>query len=232
MSDDLHVIFGTGPVGSWIATTLAGRGERVRAINRSGNTNDLMPTGVEIVSADASDPAQAVAAADGASVVYQALNPPYHQWAELFPGLQKGALTAAKANDAKYVSIDNLYLYGLVDGAITEDSPIAPNSRKGELRARMAAEVLAAHEAGDVRATILRSSDYYGPGVTLSAFGARTFEPLIAGKGGEATGNADLLHSFAYIEDVARLPWRSAPTTTRSAGSGSPRMPRHRRNAR
>jgi nucleoside-diphosphate-sugar epimerase len=204
MSDNLHVVLGTGPVGSWIASKLVERGYTVRAVNRSGKTNDLMPTGIEIVSADASDPSQVVTAAEGAAVIYQALNPPYHQWADLFPGLQAGALAAAKANGARYVSIDNLYPYGLVDGAITEDSPIAPNSRKGALRASMAADVLAAHKAGDVRAAILRSSDYYGPGVTVSAFGARTFEPLLAGKGGEATGTADLAHSFAYIEDVAR----------------------------
>jgi nucleoside-diphosphate-sugar epimerase len=204
MSDNIHVVFGTGPVGSWIAKKLVGRGETVRAVNRSGKSNDLMPAGVEIVSADASDPAQATRAGEGASVVYQALNPPYHQWDELFPRLQAGALAAAKESGARYVSIDNLYLYGLIDGSITEDSPIAPCSRKGALRARMAADVLAAHKAGEVQAAILRSSDYYGPGVTVSAFGARTFEPLIAGKGGEATGNADVAHSFAYIEDVAR----------------------------
>jgi nucleoside-diphosphate-sugar epimerase len=203
MSDNLHVVFGTGPVGSWIASKLSENGERVRAVNRSGKAGGLMPADVEVVSADASDPAQATKAAEGATVVYQALNPPYQQWAELFPALQAGALAAAKANDARFVSIDNLYLYGHVDGAITEASPVAPISRKGELRARMAADVLRAHQAGDVRAAIVRSSDYYGPGVTQSAFGARTFEPLIAGKGGEATGNADMLHSFAYIEDVA-----------------------------
>ena len=41
-----------------------------------------------------------------ASVVYQALNPPYHQWHEFFPGLQAGALAAAKAAGARYVSIE------------------------------------------------------------------------------------------------------------------------------
>jgi nucleoside-diphosphate-sugar epimerase len=204
VSENLHVVFGTGPVGSWIARTLAASGEQVRAVNRSGRRPDLIPNGVEIVSADVSDPEQAIRAAGGTAVLYQALNPPYHLWQELFPGLQAAALAAAKASGARYISIDNLYMYGRVDGAMTEDSPIAPCSRKGELRARMGAEVLAAHESGAVRAAILRSSDYYGPGVTLSAFGERTFKPLLAGKGGEAVGNQDLAHSFAYIEDVAR----------------------------
>jgi nucleoside-diphosphate-sugar epimerase len=203
MSESLHVVFGTGPAGAWISRVLIGRGERVRAVNRSGVRPALVPDGVEVVAADVSDPAAAVSAAKGAAVVYQALNPPYHQWAELFPGLQAGALAAAKAAGARYVSMDNLYMYGLVLGSITEDSPVAPCSKKGEVRARMAADVLAAHEAGEIRAAILRSSDYYGPGVTLSALGARTFEPMLAGKGGEAIGDADLPHSFAYIEDVA-----------------------------
>jgi nucleoside-diphosphate-sugar epimerase len=204
MSENLHVVFGTGPVGSWIARTLSEAGEEVRAVNRTGKRPDLIPNGVEVVSADVSDPEQAIRAADGAGVLYQALNPPYHLWQQLFPGLQSGALAAAKASGARYISIDNLYMYGRVEGAMTEDSPIAPCSRKGELRARMGAEVLAAHDSGEVRAAILRSSDYYGPGVTLSAFGERTFMPLLAGKGGEAVGNEDLAHSFAYIEDVAR----------------------------
>jgi nucleoside-diphosphate-sugar epimerase len=203
MSENLHVVLGSGAVGSWIARTLVERGEPVRVVNRSGRPSSLLPHPVEIVTADVSDPAAAVEAAQGATVVYQALNPPYSKWAELFPGLQAGALAAATAAGARYVSIDNLYMYGAVDGPITEDAPVAPCSRKGELRARMAADVLAANDRGDVRATIVRSSDYYGPGVTASALAARTFEPLLAGKGGEAAGDADMPHSYAYIEDVA-----------------------------
>ena len=62
---------------------------------------------------------------------------------------------------------------------------------------------MAAHESGEVEVAIVRSADYYGPFVTGSALGARTFEPLLGGRGGEATGNADIPHSYAYIEDVA-----------------------------
>jgi nucleoside-diphosphate-sugar epimerase len=107
MSENLHVVFGTGPAGSWIARTLAERGEAVRAVNLSGSRPDLLPEDVEVVSADASDPAQAIRAAMGAAVLYQALNPPYHLWQQLFPALQSGVLEAAKASGGRYVSIDN-----------------------------------------------------------------------------------------------------------------------------
>ncbi len=204
MSDSLHVILGTGPVGTWIANTVIARGDRVRLVNRSGKRPALLRGEAQIVAADVSDAIAAAAAADGASVVYQALNPPYHRWHELFPALQDGALAAAKAAEARYVSIDNLYMYDSFSGPISEDTAVQPRSRKGELRARMAAAVLAAHERGEVCASILRSSDYYGPGVTASAFGERVFPPILAGKAGEALGSLDIPHSYAYIEDVAR----------------------------
>ncbi len=204
MGSDLHVVLGTGPVGSWIARTLAERGHAVRAVNRSGKRTEFVPAEVEIVSADLSDAQQAIEAASGAAVLYQALNPPYDKWHELFPGLQRSALAAAKASGARYVSIDNLYMYDSSAGPITEQTRIAPASKKGELRAGMAEEVLAAHERGDVRAAILRSSDYYGPGVTGSALGDRVFPPILAGKAGEVLGGLDIPHSYAYIEDVAR----------------------------
>lgn len=204
MSADLHVVLGTGPVGTWIANDLIARGERVRLVNRSGRRPDLLQGEAEVVAADVSDAARATSAASGAAVVYQALNPPYDKWHELFPGLQASALAAARAAGARYVSIDNLYMYDSLAGPMTEESPILPRSRKGELRARMAADVLAAQERGDVQAVILRSSDYYGPGVTGSALGERVFPPVLAGKPGEAIGALDLLHSYAYIEDVAR----------------------------
>jgi nucleoside-diphosphate-sugar epimerase len=44
-----------------------------------------MPEGVEIAAADVSDARQAIDAARGAAVVYQALNPAYDKWPELFP---------------------------------------------------------------------------------------------------------------------------------------------------
>ena len=198
---ELDVIFGTGPVGCWTARVLCSHGRAVRAVNRNGVRPDLMPADVEVVKADVANPTQAITAASGASVVYQALNPPYHLWHEFFPGLQAGALAAAKAANAKYVSIENLYMYDSTR-PMTEDSPVAPVSKKGALRQKMAEEVMAAHRRGDVRATALRSSDYYGPGVLASALGDGFFGNLVAGKKALVIGSKRMRHSFSYIEDV------------------------------
>jgi nucleoside-diphosphate-sugar epimerase len=199
----LHVIFGTGPVGCWIARALREMDLPVRAVNRSGKRPDLMPTEVEIVTAEVSDPKQAIEATKGAAVIYQALNPPYHKWHEFFPGLQAGTMAAAKASGARYVSIENLYMYDSSE-TMNEDSPEKPKSKKGELRRKMGEEVLAAHRSGEIQAAILRSSDYYGPGVEGSAMGELVFGNLVAGKKAQLGGSAQMPHSWAYIEDVGK----------------------------
>ena len=103
---ELHVVFGTGPAGTWTAHALAEAGHAVRSVNRSGVRPEFLPESVEVVRVDdASDPAQSTAAARDASVVYQCLNPPYHLWADLFPGLQKGVVEAARGVGARYVSL-------------------------------------------------------------------------------------------------------------------------------
>ena len=201
MPTELHVIFGTGPVGCWTARALCSQGRTVRAVNRSGMRPGLLPAHVKMAKANVADPTQAATAATGASVVYQALNPPYHLWHEFFPALQAAALSAAKTATARYVSIENLYMYDS-SKPMTETSPVTPVSRKGVLRQKMAEEVMAAHARGEVRATALRASDYYGPGVLGSALGERVFGNLVAGKKAQVSGSTTMPHSFSYIEDV------------------------------
>lgn len=216
MTHTQHVIFGTGPVGCWIARALHSMNLPVRAINRTGHSPGLMPDEVEIVAANAASQDEAIAAAQGAAVVYQALNPPYHRWQQEFPALQAAALAAAKATGARYVSIDNLYMYDSTQ-PITETSAIAPVSQKGKLRAQMADIVMAAHDRGEIQTAVLRSSDYYGPGVTGSAMGKMVFGNLVLGKKAQIGGSATMPHSFAYIEDVGKA---AALLGTRSEALG------------
>ena len=103
-----HVIFGTGAIGLATLDALRRRGETARLVDRSGTAP--VPDDIEVLGGDASDPAF-TAAAHGAQVVYQVLNPPYHQWVELFPALQASVLAAAQASGARLVSMQNVYMY-------------------------------------------------------------------------------------------------------------------------
>jgi nucleoside-diphosphate-sugar epimerase len=197
-----QVIFGTGAIGLATMEALRRRGETVRMVNRSGTAP--VPDDVEVLGGDAGDPAFATAAADGAQVVYQTLNPPYHRWVELFPGLQAGVLAAAQSSGARLVSMENVYMYGRPGGQpLTEDRPYAAHTKKGQLRARMARELLAAHQAGRVQVAIGRASDYFGPGGgAQSNLGDRVFPAALAGKTASVLGDPDQPHTYTYIPDI------------------------------
>ena len=201
--DRLHVVFGTGQVGSALAGHLAGLGLAVRAVSRSRPAT--LAGGADWRAADVSDPEAATDAAKGASVVYQCVNAPYTQWPELFPPLQRGVLAAAERTGALLVVLENLYGYGPVGGKpMTEDLPLTATTVKGRTRATMTAELLAATEAGRVHFAIGRASDFFGPGVTQgSTLGERVFGNALAGRRADFIGNPDLPHTYSYVPDIA-----------------------------
>ena len=202
MTNDLHVVFGTGATGLATIEILAARGTPVRAVNRGGQAS--VPDGVEVLAGDAMDSTFATKAAAGAALVYQCLNPPYTMWPEMFPRLQAAVLEGASAAGAKYVAMDNLYAYGPTDGAaLTEDLPYAATGSKGKTRAKMAQDLLEAHQSGRVRVAIGQASDYFGPRALLSAMGERVFYPAIAGKKAQVMGDPDQPHSYSYVPDIA-----------------------------
>lgn len=196
---ELHVIFGTGPLGLATMRALVGRGRRVRMVNRRGRAD--VPAGVEVVRGDAHDDESTRGVCAGAAVVYQCAQPAYTAWVRQFPALQAGVLAGAEATGAKLVVAENLYLYGPVTGAMTEQLPYAATTRKGRVRATMSEALLAAHRAGRVRVAIGRGSDFYGPGVLESALGERVFFPALAGKAASALGDLDQPHTYTYIDD-------------------------------
>ncbi len=204
-NQELHVIFGTGPVGQAVARDLARRSKPVKMVNRSGRKPDGVPDGVTVMAGDVSDANLAKQLAQGATHVYQCTNPPYDKWPELFPALQASTLDAAAGVGAKYIVMENVYMYGDTRGQpVREDLPYNAHTKKGKVRARMTQEILAAHQAGKVRAVMARASDFYGPGVLESAAGDRMFGFAVEGKAASVTGNLDAKHSYTYIEDIGR----------------------------
>ncbi len=126
-TNELHVIFGAGPLGKWTMRELVRLGKRVRVVNRSGEVKDA-PAGVEVVRGDAYDPANTSLLTQGATAVYQCAQPAYHEWAEKFPPLQAAILQGAIANGAKLIVGDNLYTYGDPNGqTISEATPYNPH---------------------------------------------------------------------------------------------------------
>lgn len=199
-----HVVFGAGPVGRAIARELSDRGTRVRLVNRSGGPR--LAEHVEVVAGDAGDAAFVREACAGAEVVYECLNPGWRHWPTLFPRLQTSLLEGAAASGARYVSFENLWMYGRSHGRpLTEDLPHAPEGPNAAARAHMAEELLEAHRAGKVRVAIGRASELFGPGVLGSLMGERVFPPALAGRPATVAGDPDTPHTYTYVPDLGRF---------------------------
>jgi nucleoside-diphosphate-sugar epimerase len=197
-----HVVLGAGAVGMAIVDALVRRGESVRVVNRSGLRE---PTdGVQSVTGDVTDPQFAASSTRGARVVYQALNPPYHRWAQEFPGLQAAAIAAAQGAGARLVAMDNVYMYGRPDGRpFTEDRASHPTTRKGRVRAAMARDLMAAHTAGQVEVTVGRASDFFGPRAgAQSLIGDWVIPPALAGEPATVMGDPDMPHTYSFVPDI------------------------------
>jgi nucleoside-diphosphate-sugar epimerase len=202
---ELHVVFGTGAMGAAIMHELITRGKRVRMVNRSGKPALATgsPAGVEFRAADVFNAESALSAAEGATHIYQAAQPEYHEWAEKFPPMQRNILSAAAALDARLIVVENLYMYGDPNGQpIREDLPYRPVAKKGVVRTQMTDELWQAHAKGSVRVVTGRGADFYGPGYMI--MGEQVFYPALAGKQANGLFQLDIPHSFTYTVDFGK----------------------------
>ncbi|NUS10103.1 MAG: NAD-dependent epimerase/dehydratase family protein, partial [Streptomyces sp.] len=194
------VVVGAGATGSATAALFARSGVRVRLVSRRG-LGPVLP-GVERVAADATDADRLTGLTTGADVLVNCAMPPYDDWPAGFPPLASALLSAAERTGAGYVMLGNLYGYGAVDGPFTADLPLAPNSVKGRVRARMWEDALAAHEAGRARVTEVRASDFLGAGA-YSPFTILVGDAVLAGLPAAYPGDLDAPHAWCYTGDVA-----------------------------
>src|SRR5690349_1893970 len=190
----MQLIVGAGAIGSALARQLADDGEKVRLVTRGGSGPEH-PL-IERVAADAADASALRRLADGVEVVYNAANPAYHRWPELWPPMAGAMLAAAKDNDAVLVITGNLYVYGPVDRPMTEDMPLAAPTVKGQVRVRMWQEAL----ASGVKVFEARGSDYISPKHSLLEM---ALPAMRAGKTAWLPAPLDIPHTFTYTGDMA-----------------------------
>ena len=201
---ELHVVFGTGPVGRSVMEELVRQGKSVRVVNRSGSMDEV-PQSVELVAADLYDPASVRTVAQGAAVAYQCAQPHYWEWPQKFPPLQAAIIEGLADQDTRLVIAENLYMYGHTDGRpLTEELPYRAHTRKGKVRAAMAEAALVAHQASKVQVAIGRASDFFGPWALGSSHGERVFTPALAGKAASFFGKLDIPHTATYVSDFGR----------------------------
>jgi nucleoside-diphosphate-sugar epimerase len=196
-----HLVIGSGPVGSGIAQRLADQGSPVTVFTRSG-TGPVHPS-ITLAKGDAVDAVALARHAEGAATIFNCANPPYHRWGTDWPPMHQAIITAAERTGAVVVMMDNLYAFGADRPMpMKPTDPLLATGEKGSVRARMATELLAAHAAGRLRATLARASDFYGPGVVDASLGERVVPRVLAGKKVSVLGRVDVPHSVTYMPDV------------------------------
>ncbi len=198
----MHTILGiNGNVGKLLAVELTKKGVKVRGVSRRPFLGNW-----EHVTADVLNLEQLTAAVAGSEVVYLAVGLAYtiKIWRRDWVVLMQNTIEACRRTNAKLIFIDNVYMYGRVEGAMTETTPVRPTSEKGKVRAEVAALLLTAIEAKTLSGCIARAADFYGPDCDKSGLNTTVFERFHAKKSAQWLGKADKKHSFTFVPDMAK----------------------------
>lgn len=209
------VVGAGGPVGRSLLDALvaAHKSETIVATSRSGELED-MPAGVEVAKIDLTTPgagAELAAMCDGADVCFSTVGLKYdgRVWEKTWPVVCEALIEGAKGSGARLVVMDSLYCFG-PEGM--DRMPLRENDteyttmaskRKPFARAQIARRFMQAHEKGEAKVTLVRSSDFFGERVLVSMLGMVWDEMVVSGKAPNLIGDPSTLHSMTYIKDVA-----------------------------
>ncbi len=197
------ILGANGTIASELSKHLPQYTDKIRQVSRNpkkANASD------ELFSADLLNYQEVEKAVAGSEVTYLLAGLKYDikVWQEQWPKVMKHTIDACKKHNSKLVFFDNVYSYGLVKGTMTEETPFNPTSKKGEVRAKIATQLLEEIKAGNLQGMIVRAADFYGPNVLLSLTHSMVTEKLKAKKAAQWIGDPKKIHSFTY-----RLPLKT-----------------------
>jgi len=197
------ILGSTGVIGKELAKSLPQYTDKIRLVSRNPKkVND----GDELVSANLFNSKEILKAVEGSEVVYLTAGIQYDIkiWRRDWPVILQNVIDACKNNNSKFVFFDNVYAYGKVDGWMTEESPIKPDSEKGKVRAALTKMIMNEIEQGNLKAIIARAADFYGPNTPLSFVNIMVFENFKKGKKAQWFIDVNKKHSFTYTPDAAK----------------------------
>jgi nucleoside-diphosphate-sugar epimerase len=202
----MQTILGSGgAIGTELAKALIEYTNDIRLVCRNpekvNETDQLLP-------GDLLDRTKVYEAIQGSAVVYVTVGFPYNLkiWRQNWPNFIKNVIDACIENHCKLVFFDNIYMYdpNYLNG-MNEETPINPPSKKGKIRAEIAAMIMDKVKMGELQALIARSADFYGPGIKNSSMLTETvFKPLSNGKKANWMASLKYKHSFTYTPDAGK----------------------------
>jgi nucleoside-diphosphate-sugar epimerase len=201
----MQTILGAGgSIGREIAKILPAFTDKIRLASR--NPKAVNPTDM-VFSCDLTDKTQVLQAVKGSEIAFLVAGLEYNTlvWQEKWPVVIANTIEACKKHDVSLVFFDNVYMYDPKHiPHMTEETPVNPSSKKGELRAKIARMLMEEAEKGNINALIARSADFYGPGVSGSIIMNGVYEYLKKGKRANWFCSLNYKHSATYTPDAAR----------------------------
>ena len=201
----MQTIIGSGGgIGIPLAKELKNFTDKIRLVSRNpkkvNDTDELFPVDVN----DLSLIDKAIA---GSEVVYVVIGFEYKLgvWQKIWPPFMQTVIEGCKKHNAKLVFFDNVYMYDKSSiPFMTEDSPLNPPSKKGEVRKQLHEMIIDAVEKKDLTAVIARAADFYGPDNKNSALSIMIADNLLKGKKAQTFGNLNNIHTYTYTPDAAK----------------------------
>ncbi|SDE37877.1 NAD-dependent epimerase/dehydratase family protein [Pedobacter soli] len=201
----MHTILGAGgPTANALTQELIAHNQTLRLVSRkpvaTNNPN------VSWQKADLLNEQEVLAATAGSTIIYLCAGLVYDAqiWQQQWPVIIQNVISACKQTGARLIFFDNVYMYGLVKGPMTENTPYHPCSLKGEVRAKIAQQLMDESQAGRINATIARAADFYGTNSMNSFFDMMILDKFAKNTSGQWIGNPNTLHSFTYIPDAGK----------------------------
>ncbi|QHS58656.1 NAD-dependent epimerase/dehydratase family protein [Chitinophaga agri] len=201
----VYTILGAGGViARELTAVLLEHGKQVRLVSRRGQPEQGV---TNVMAADMLDPLQTRRAVSGSAVVFLCVGLKYDHkvWQDAWPKIIQNVIHACSEGGIPLIFFDNVYMYGLVDGKMTEDTPYNPRSKKGEIRALVARKIMDRVSEGRLTATIARAADFYGPGASATGvLNMMVIDKLAKGQTANWIGNDHVPHSYTYTPDAGR----------------------------
>ncbi|MDP9077228.1 MAG: NAD-dependent epimerase/dehydratase family protein [Bacteroidota bacterium] len=201
----MHTILGAGgAVANALTRELENINETIRLVSRKPIKSDNK--NVSWKKADLLNYAELLEASKGSSVIYLTAGLVYDKkiWAEQWPVIMQNFINLGKETGARLIFFDNVYMYGLVDGPMKEETPYKPCSIKGGIRAKIANMLMNEVKAGTIRASIARGADFYGTDNMNSFVDMMVLDKYAKGETAQWIGNSNKLHNFSYIPDMGK----------------------------
>lgn len=194
-----------GSIGIELAKSLKDYTSEIKLVSRNPQKVNLTDT---LYSADLTKKEDIFKSIEGSKITYVAIGFPYKTkvWKENWIPFMQNVISACLVHNSKLVYFDNVYAIGGDNiKHITENSPISPISKKGEIKAEVDRLILKSIDKNNLEAIIARAPDFFGGTARANSILMNlVYDNIVKGKKSQWFCNAKYIHSMGYVPDLAK----------------------------